>query len=106
MKSGDVSRLRSLEATAGAGAILVAALVTNSGLEQAFGRTPHSLSWGPGLFRILLALHGCVLLCGAGLSLRRALARHSGDETKVPRWRKPAPEALWVLASLTLLATL
>ena len=74
MKSGDVSRLRSLEATAGAGAILVAAFVTNSGLEQAFGRTPHSLSWGPSLFRILPALHSTILLIvGLRSNARRAL---------------------------------
>jgi 4-amino-4-deoxy-L-arabinose transferase-like glycosyltransferase len=46
----------------GAILILIAALVSNSEVERVFGRTAHSLAWGPELFRILLAIHGCILL--------------------------------------------
>jgi len=74
MKSGDVSRLRSLKTAVGAAAVLVALIVSNSGLEQAFGRAPHSLSWGPSLFRILPALHSTILLIvGLRSNARRAL---------------------------------
>src|SRR5215469_12477020 len=101
MKSGDVSRLRSLEAAAGAGAILVAAFVTNSGLEQAFGRTPHSLSWGPTLFRILIALHGLVLLVVAQtIGFRRLHA--PGQATK----GDGLPYSWFILGALTLIAVL
>ena len=51
--------------TAIAGGVLLAAsiLISNTTLEQAFGRAPHSLAWGTTLFRILLALHG--LFCSS-----------------------------------------
>lgn len=67
MKSGDVSRLRSLKTAVGAAAILVALIVSNSGLEQAFGRAPHSLSWGPSLHSTIL------LIVGLRSNARRAL---------------------------------
>ena len=46
----------------GAILILAAALLSNTRIEQWFGRTPHSLAWGPALFRGLLALHGLGLI--------------------------------------------
>ena len=42
--------------------LLVAAFCSGSQIERTFGRAPHSLSWGPALFRALLALHGLILL--------------------------------------------
>jgi mannosyltransferase len=47
-----------------AGAILLAAaaLPSNTSLEHFFGRTPHSLSWGPALFRALLVFHALILM--------------------------------------------
>ncbi len=48
----------------GAGAlfIVLAALVSGTSMEQWLGRAPHSLAWGPALFRVLLAIHGLVLV--------------------------------------------
>jgi hypothetical protein len=77
-----------------AGILLLAAsvLVSNPLLERAFGRQPGSLAWGPLLFRILLALHGLVLLAASRIAIhadappgfvtigRRPLAAHSGSE--------------------------
>ena len=55
------------------GALLVAlaALVSNASMEQAFGRAPHSLAWGPALFRILLAVHGLALMAAGFVSKKR-----------------------------------
>ncbi|MDH3281228.1 MAG: hypothetical protein OEQ18_08875, partial [Gammaproteobacteria bacterium] len=55
----------------GLGLVLAAVLTSNVAIESAFGRSPGSLSWGPTLFRVLLALHG-VLLIGMGFLRRRA----------------------------------
>lgn len=46
----------------GAGLVIAAILVPNAFFEQVSGRAPHSLTWGPVLFRILLALHGSLLV--------------------------------------------
>jgi mannosyltransferase len=48
----------------GVGALLIvlAALVSGTSMEKWLGRAPHSLAWGPALFRLLLALHGLVLI--------------------------------------------
>jgi hypothetical protein len=46
-------------------AAILAALIPNAQIEQIFGRAPGSLSWGPALFRGLLAFHGCLLLAAA-----------------------------------------
>jgi mannosyltransferase len=42
--------------------LLTSVLVSSKALEAAFGRAPGSLSWGPALFRILLAIHGLALV--------------------------------------------
>src|SRR5689334_6656315 len=57
------------------GALLVAVSLafSNGALEAAFGRAPHSLSWGPALFRALLGLHGLALVV---MSFRREGSRH------------------------------
>ncbi len=47
---------------AGAGLAIAAILVPNAFFEQVSGRAPHSLAWGPTLFRVLLALHGIILM--------------------------------------------
>ena len=90
---------RAVITVAGALAILLAVLSSNAAIERAFGRPLHSLSWGPSLFRILLAFHGCVLLCGA-------LSRPSGGGTEGRRRLKPAPQILWTLLVLTIIAIL
>jgi mannosyltransferase len=54
--------------------VLVAALISSPGLEQALvGEATGSLTWGPALFRALLALHGAVLM-GVGVSFKRQAA--------------------------------
>jgi mannosyltransferase len=47
-----------------AGSLLVVAglSLSNASIEHAFGRAPHSLAWGPALFRVLLVLHGMALI--------------------------------------------
>jgi len=57
-------------AIAGLILVAVAALWQNAQIEADFGREPHSLSWGPLLFRVMLALHGFVL-AGASFLPRR-----------------------------------
>jgi mannosyltransferase len=42
--------------------VVAAILVPNAFFEQVSGRAPHSLAWGPVLFRVLLALHGLILV--------------------------------------------
>ncbi len=43
--------------------VLAAALLSNSGIEKALrGQATGALSWGPALFRILLAIHGVLLI--------------------------------------------
>jgi mannosyltransferase len=79
-----------------AGALLGAiALLPGTVLEQAFGRTPHSLAWGPALFRTLLALHAAALILASFLA-----PREPSPSTRVAVSRK----AYAVLGALTLLA--
>ncbi|MBV8844674.1 MAG: glycosyltransferase family 39 protein, partial [Bryobacterales bacterium] len=79
----------------GAVALAIAALVSNTQLEQFFGRAPHSLAWGPGLFRALLALHGCLLLVSGFL---RRNPFDGGPAKRLPR------RVIALLAGLTVLA--
>ncbi|HLH42667.1 MAG TPA: glycosyltransferase family 39 protein [Bryobacteraceae bacterium] len=88
---------RAVLTAAGAAAIVLAVLCSNAFIERAFGRPLHSLAWGPSLFRILLAFHGCVLLCGA-------FTPAGGIEVR--RGPKPAPRVLWTLGALTVAAIL
>jgi mannosyltransferase len=74
--------------------LLAAALVSGAQLERAFGRPPGSLAWGPALFRVLLALHGCALLM-AGLR-RRTYQSASGKSISRP--------TVLLLTALTLVA--
>ena len=57
----------------GAGALLLvlAALVSGTSMEQWLGRAPHSLTWGPALFRVLLAMHGLVLIAVSFIGKKR-----------------------------------
>ena len=82
-----------------AGTLLLAAaaLPSNLFVEQAFGRAPHSLAWGPALFRGLLALHGLLLLSTNFLPRERAAAPLSFSISRV---------SFAVLAGLTALAVL
>jgi hypothetical protein len=63
-----------------AGALLIAAAVLMSSpfLEQALtGRANGLLRWGPDLFRVMLALHGCVLIAATFLPQTLRAAPHS-----------------------------
>jgi mannosyltransferase len=81
----------------GAVLILAAVLVSNTRIEQAFGRIPHSLAWGPALFRGLLALHGLGLIL-ASLLAKGPLAMAQRRSTRRGTYA--------ILAALTLLAAL
>src|SRR5689334_19964514 len=65
-------------AVIGALLIAVAVFIPGRGIETALGRTAGELSWGPALFRIMLALHGAVLI---GVGLRR----RSSERAEAPR---------------------
>jgi mannosyltransferase len=56
----------------GALLLLAAIFISNASWEALFGRAPGSLSWGPALFRVLLALHGAWLLAGSPAMRRPA----------------------------------
>jgi hypothetical protein len=53
-----------------AGLLLLSAalLISNTSLEHLFGRAPHTLAWGPALFRALLALHGMALVLASRIA--------------------------------------
>lgn len=71
--------------------LLLAALIPSAAVESAFGRAAGSLSWGPAMFRILLAFHGVLLLAWR----RPALAAQPAASEPIP----------WVpLSALTVLA--
>jgi hypothetical protein len=77
--------------------LAAAALPSNVLVEQAFGRPPHSLAWGPALFRVLLALHGLVLISANFLSRKQPAAPLSLSISR---------RSLAVLGGLTALAIL
>jgi hypothetical protein len=89
--------------------LLISGLVSNAAIESALLSDPsRSLSWGPALFRLLLAFHGAVLL------LLGAFGKHWISPAAEARPHAPADNALqdqkatrqpWaVLASLGILA--
>ena len=85
---------------------MVAALLSTDAMEENLvGRADGSLSWGPGLFRVMLAFHGFVLLVG-GIAARRMVGSTNRRQEEparskvngVGRWHWSA------LAALTLVA--
>ncbi len=63
--------------------LLVAALVSNAGYHQALVTNPaRPLSWGPTLFRALLAVHGLVLIA-AGFVVRSTGFSRNSDEQSI-----------------------
>ncbi len=93
MKSAE--RLLSPPAILGIFLAAFSVFVSDLRLEQFFGRAPGSLAWGPALFRVLLALHGGILLA-ASLTTRS----HPGVVKREPLgWRTWA-----ILGALTLVA--
>jgi len=84
-------------ALAGSVLVVTALLLSSAFIEQAFGRAPHSLAWGPALFRGLLALHGLGLILASLLATGPFAAAQ----------RKSARRGTYaILAALTLLAAL
>ena len=77
-----MNRQRAL-AAAGLLVILLSAGVPGSSIEAALGRENGSLAWGPGLFRVLLALHGVVLM----LLARQTVSCTSGGTPSQLPWR-------------------
>lgn len=80
---------------AGAFLILLAVVCSNRVMEAFFGRAPHSLAWGPALFRVLLALHGEALFASAFV---RARKRRLSAEAPISR------RSWWILGALTIVA--
>jgi len=75
--------------------LLLAAFASGNSIELALGRPPHSLSWGPALFRLLLAAHGLVLIGAAFLRKQKPHA------SAIP----PAGRRAWmILGALSVLA--
>jgi mannosyltransferase len=93
---------RPVAATAGALLIAAALLISSASLERLFGRQPHSLAWGPALFRVLLALHGLWLIAyargPAHVARNRAQRAPRTGAAGIPRMTLLALTALTVLA--------
>lgn len=82
-------------AVSGVVLVAVAAICGNTQIEAAFGREPHSLSWGPLLFRLLLAVHGGALIAASFFPRENVLA----PKTKL--FDRPT---LWILAVISVVA--
>ncbi len=81
----------------GGALLLFAALVSNADYHHALlTNTSRSLSWGPTLFRVLLATHGLALIV-AGMVWRRGI--QSSDFSR--KFELPDKNALAILAVLT-----
>lgn len=83
----------------GAVAMFLGAVLSSAGIERfLLGRATGALSWGPGLFRGLLAFHGLVLIgCGADrLHPRPAAPSADGEVAVHPR----TPWIVWTLMGL------
>ena len=65
---------------------LAAATIPNAAIEQATGWSPGSLSWGPTLFRILLAAHAAALAVAAFLRHRPASPASPAVQSSRPVW--------------------
>lgn len=102
---GNVQTIRSgFLVVSGAAMIAFAVFVSNDSYGYALlQRDGSSLSWGPSLFRLLLALHG-VLLIGLGSRRKRARLEHQSDTIGRER---PAPTvSLGVILALVALSIL
>lgn len=83
----------------GAVLILAAVFVSNTRVEQLFGRAPHSLAWGPALFRGLMALHGFGLILASLFATGTLVAAQRNS-------RRHSTYTYAILAALTLMAAL
>jgi len=89
-------------AAAGVGLVCLAASSSSAGIEQALGRAPGSLAWGPALFRVLLGVHGAALVVWAWGRLRGwgQGGGVAGGQARpgTPAWHWAAMAALTALA--------
>jgi mannosyltransferase len=79
--------------------IIAAVAWSNSAIEVVLGRTPGELSWGPTLFRVLLGLHGGLLVFTATRSWRssrNSATRASSPVT--PAWAWPCMSGITIVA--------
>jgi mannosyltransferase len=90
-------RFRPVWILGGALLIVLAALWNTAAIENFFGRSPGSLSWGPVLFRALLAFHGLILLFSAMLQ-RPPEPQPATAEARSPRW------IWWTLGAMSIAA--
>ena len=77
--------------------VLAAVLATSAGIESALrGEADGDLAWGPALFRLMLGVHGLLLMgIGAGVFRRRGVATVAErSAARTPRW------AWWGLGGL------
>lgn len=81
-----------------AGAILLILVLasSNTGIEHALGRAPHSLAWGPELFRILLGFHAAALLLGAIFAAE--------DPASQPHVKRPGSRAPLIVGAIIAIA--
>ncbi len=92
--------------TAGLALIVAAAWLSSDTIERILiGRADGSLSWGPGLFRVMLAIHGFVLLA-CGIATRRMVgsADHRQEEPLTSEVDGLGKRHWSALAALTLVA--
>src|SRR5688500_552295 len=77
---------------------LAAVVVSNTAIEHALlGADAKSLSWGPTLFRAMLALHGLVL---AAAGLTRLRTHSTFHDKPAPPLVPPTPAAAWIALGL------
>ena len=92
--------------TAGLPLILAGAWLSTDAIERILiGRADGSLSWGPGLFRVMLAIHGLVLLACAIATRRMAGSAGQRQEKPLTSEVDDVGKRHWsVFAALTLVA--
>ena len=92
--------------TAGLPLILAAAWLSTDAIERILiGRADGSLSWGPGLFRVMLAVHGFMLLACAVATRRMAGSAGQRQEKPLTSEVDGVGKRHWAaLAALTLVA--
>ena len=92
--------------TAGVPLIVAAVWLSTDAIERMLiGRADGSLSWGPGLFRVMLAIHGFALLAG-GIATRRmdGSGELRQEESVTSEMNGVGKRHWWALAALTLVA--
>jgi len=76
-----------------------AVVASNAGIERALlGNAARSLSWGPTLFRVLLGMHGGILLAWGVRVVVRPAGTHDGDP---PATGQRTARVWWLLVALS-----